>query len=397
MARFATATLIPAILIALAAYLGGAWVWLALGYLTLFILVLDRLGDAASAQMPEETEFPAATWLLITLGCLHFFLLGLLVWSTLPAAGLDAGARIGVAIAIGLTWGQISHPVAHELIHARHPAARRLGRMIYTSVLAGHHASAHLRLHHVHVGTLRDPNTPRRGEGFYRYALRASRDSFLGGWREESRLHRGSRLAHPYVTYLAGGTALVLGTWALAGPIGALTLLVVALHAQMQILMSDYVQHYGLERQIMPDGHPEPVGPQHAWNAPHIGSSALMLNATRHSHHHMDPRAPFPALDLDAQTMPMLPKPLPVMAAIALLPPLWRRIMDPLCAHWRHRDWQPRKSPQTARAVRKAAGLTQQALPQSRHVPRAPLSPSGSRSGPDLGKPGAGRDERRRI
>ncbi|KGJ19629.1 hypothetical protein IX55_09630, partial [Paracoccus sanguinis] len=39
---------------------------------------------------------------------------------------------------------------------------------------------------------------------------------------------------------------------------------------------------------------------------------------------------PWPALRLDraAQPRPLLPWSLPVMAAIALVPPLWRRVMD---------------------------------------------------------------------
>jgi len=32
--------------------------------------------------------------------------------------------------------------------------------------------------------------------------------------------------------------------------------------------------------------------------------------------------------------MPMLPYSLPMMAVIALMPPLWRRVMDPRVAHW---------------------------------------------------------------
>lgn len=374
MALFAAATLIPLFLIVLAALTGGVWIWLALFSLTGFVLLLDRLGASAAAQTPDEVEFPASSWLLITLGFLHFVLLGLLLWATLPLAGLDTGAQIGLAVATGLAWGQISHPAAHELIHARHKAQRTLGRLIYTSLLAGHHASAHLRLHHIHVGTARDPNTPKRGEGFYRYTLRASRDAFLGGFREETRVHRGAWITHPYALYILGAAGLLVTGFIFAGPIGALTLLLVALHAQVQMLMSDYVQHYGLERQIMPDGAPEPIGPQLAWNAPHLGSSALTLNATRHSHHHIDPRTPFPALNLDSQTMPMLPRPLPVMAAIALVPPLWRNVMDPLCARWRQRDWTPRKTVRKADCDRKRSGLVGRALPQSQHVYPAPRS-----------------------
>lgn len=394
MARFAIATLTPMLLTAIAILTGGPWVWVALLSLTGFVLLVDRLGARAAAQASEEVEFPASTWLLITLGCLHFLLLALLLWSTLDVAGLDPGAQIGVAVATGLAWGQISHPVAHELIHAQRPALRQLGRLIYTSLLADHHASAHVRLHHVHVGTYRDPNTPRRGEGFYRYALRASRQAFWGGLHEESRVHRGSWLRHPYTFYVAGSVVLMLAALTLTGPVGAATLLAVMLHAQVQILLSDYVQHYGLNRQILPDGTLEPIGPQHAWNAPHIGSSALMLNATRHSHHHLDPRAPYPALALDEQTMPMLPRPLPAMAAIALVPPLWRRIMDPLCTRWRRRDWQPRHASSKTRIAHKRAGLKGKALPQSRYA-NPPLRPPVLSADHALREPR--RDERGRI
>lgn len=391
MAGFAAATLTPVVLITLAALVGGTWVWIALIYLTAFILLLDRLTEGAAPHAPRDAEFPAATPLLITLGLLHFALLALLFWSARPATGLDAGARVGVAFAIGLVWGQISHPVAHELIHARSRGQRLLGRVLYTTMLAGHHASAHLRVHHVHVGSPHDPNTPRRGEGFYRYALRATRESFLAGLAEETRAHRRRPLAHPYMLYIAGGVLLPITAWMVAGPLGAVTYLAVALHAQAQILLSDYVQHYGLQRQVLADGTLEPVGPHHAWNAPHRGSSALTLNATRHSHHHMDPRVPYPALGLDPDTMPTLPRPLPVMAAMALVPPLWRNEMDPRCAYWRHRDGHPSKSPYDIRGTFEPTGHAGKALAQSRHASRPSFSTFSS------SHPGVGRNERHRV
>jgi len=104
--------------------------------------------------------------------------------------------------------------------------------------------------------------------------------------------------------------------------------------AQVQILLSDYVQHYGLERGEKENGKLEPVGPQHSWNAPHAVTAAMMLNAPRHSDHHMRPARAFPALEV-TQEMPKLPYSLPIMAVIALVPPLWRRVMDRRVARWR--------------------------------------------------------------
>ncbi len=166
-----------------------------------------------------------------------------------------------------------------------------------------------------------DPSTARCGEGFYRFALRAGRGSFIAGLRAETAmLRRADRpmWRHPYLLYVFGGVACVVGAFALGGAAGVLVYVAMCLYAQMQILMSDYVQHYGLRREVLPSGKLEPVGPRHSWNAPHRFSSALTLNAPRHSDHHVAPWRAYPALRLNPAEMPCLPYPLPLMAALSL-------------------------------------------------------------------------------
>ncbi|MEM8775820.1 MAG: alkane 1-monooxygenase [Pseudomonadota bacterium] len=339
MHRFTIATLTPAFLIALAVWLGGLWPWMALGYMTLLVFAMDRLIASESDMQAPDTEFPAADTLLKSLATLHFILLALCLYAALNLTGPQLALTL---ICTGLVFGQISHPVAHELIHKHSKLMRLLGRLIYSSLLVGHHASAHLRVHHVHVGSDKDPNSPRAGEGFYRYALRATRQSFILGLREENRARKASAplWTHPYALYLGIGLSMFVLFAGFAGAIGAGVFCVVALHAQMQILMSDYVQHYGLRRQTMPDGSLEPVGPQHSWNAPHWFSSAMMLNATRHSDHHVNPKKAFPSLELKPVEMPMMPYPLPLMGTIALMPSVWRRLMDRRVGRWTRRPWQ---------------------------------------------------------
>jgi alkane 1-monooxygenase len=108
-----------------------------------------------------------------------------------------------------------------------------------------------------------------------------------------------------------------------------------AFYATAQLLMSDYVQHYGLRRRVLPGGRLEPVGPQHSWNAPQWFTSRLMLNAPRHSEHHAHPARPYPALALPGpDEAPTLPRSLPVMGMIALIPSRWRGMMDPKVEDW---------------------------------------------------------------
>src|SRR5690606_31557671 len=115
----------------------------------------------------------------------------------------------------------------------------------------------------------------------YAFAPRAWIGSFRSRLAMENDLQaraKGFRL-HPYVVYVAGGLACAGAVWLAFGLNGLAAYLGLAAYAQMQILLSDYVQHYGLSRRTLPGGRLEPVGPQHSWNSPHWFSSYLMLNA----------------------------------------------------------------------------------------------------------------------
>jgi alkane 1-monooxygenase len=200
-------------------------------------------------------------------------------------------------------------------------------------------------VHHVHAGTADDPCSAPPGRGFYRFYVHALAAEFVEGWRAENRRRetgggRGAKV-HPYTLYLTGAAATLAAAALLGGWAGLLALLVIACHAQMQLLLSDYVQHYGLRRRIRPDGTPEPMGKAHSWNAPQPYSSALMMNAPRHSDHHVRPARSFVDLTLEPDDMPVLPRSMPVMAAIALVPPLWRHMMDPRVARWAQSGPQP--------------------------------------------------------
>ncbi|WP_282025551.1 alkane 1-monooxygenase [Limimaricola cinnabarinus] len=330
---FATATLLPLPLIAAAMLWGGAWAFAAPLALALLTAALDEIGARLAPPRPGA-EFPASAALTLAIGLSHFALLGGAVWA-LSGGWLTLGEKAGLFAAAGLWLGQVSNANAHELIHAPARGPRRLGVAVYVSLLFGHHASAHPLVHHVRVATRDDPATARRGEGFWRYAPRAWRGGFREGLRMESARRRGHpRWRHPYLHY-AGGAALALGLSALlAGWRGVAAHLALAGFAQLQLLLSDYVQHYGLERARGPDGRIEPVGARHSWNSPHPVSSWMMLNAPRHSDHHARPARPYPALDLP-EAAPMLPRSLPVMACLALWPRFWRRVMDPRVAAWR--------------------------------------------------------------
>lgn len=330
---FAVAALLPVPLLGLGTQFGGAWLWAALLYMAVLALLLDQLVPL-TAGTAEGEEFPSADRLLVAVACLALALLPLATWAIAGPSGLSTTERVVLFFATGFWLGQVAHPAAHELIHRPRRPLFRLGAACYAALLFGQHASAHRLVHHRHVASAEDPNTARAGESFYRFARRAWIGSFRQGLLAETALRADRPGLHPYAAYLAGSAASLALAALIAGLPGLLTWTALALHAQSQILLSDYVQHYGLTRARLGDGRLEPVGPAHSWNTAHWFTSAMMLNAPRHSDHHAHPLRPFPALRLP-EDAPRLPWPLPVACALALSPRLWRRAIAPHLARWR--------------------------------------------------------------
>lgn len=339
---FALATLAPVPLLMLAATRGGGWVAMALLWMTGLTFAIDEIARRRGIAVPAPRPAAEANRLSVALAVLHFALLALAVWALSGAAGHGFLGWIGTFLAFGLWFGQVSNSNAHELIHRNERRLYRLGMWVYVSLLYGHHTSAHRLVHHRFVATADDPNTAAAGESFYAFAARAWPGAFVAGYEMEAQRLGATgidwRRPNPYVLYVAGGLAFVILATALFGMDGLIAYLLLCAHAQVQLLLSDYVQHYGLQRARLPSGTLVPTGPQHSWDAPHLMSGLMMLNAPRHADHHAHPGRPCTELALaPGGRTPILPHSLPVMATIALIPPLWFRLMDRRLAALRQR------------------------------------------------------------
>jgi alkane 1-monooxygenase len=90
----------------------------------------------------------------------------------------------------------------------------------------------------------------------------------------------------------------------------------------------NYLEHYGLLRQRRPDGRYERTRAEHSWNSNNVASNVLLYHLQRHSDHHANPTRRFQALR-HFDEAPQLPTGYAGMILLALVPPLWRRVMDP--------------------------------------------------------------------
>jgi len=83
-----------------------------------------------------------------------------------------------------------------------------------------------------------------------------------------------------------------------------------------------YVHHYGLVRR-----EDEEPGAHHAWAHHCWLTNCLTFNNTFHSDHHLRPRMPYYELHA-MHGAPKLPASYFTMFCVALVPPLWRALMD---------------------------------------------------------------------
>jgi alkane 1-monooxygenase len=335
--------------------LGGFWVLLLPAYCWGLFSVLDAvLGlntDNASLDTPEDDLY---LYRLLTMLWfpVQFALLCLFLWYV-PRSDMGLLEKIGMTFGMGVMAGTIGINYGHELMHQKPKVERWLGDLLLATVLYSHFRTEHLRVHHLYVGTRRDAVTARYNEGFHRYFPRVLRDCPQSAFAAERAMlaRRGLPWWHqsnPFWRYWALQAAMIVLALILGGWQGLALFLGQAFVAIWQLELVNYVEHYGLTRRHLGGGKYEHALPRHSWNAAHRATNWLLINLQRHSDHHYKPDRRFPLLqNHDEDEAPQLPHGYPVMTALAMVPPLWRRFMNPRVRAWRRQfypdiqDWVP--------------------------------------------------------
>lgn len=348
---------VPLVLLAV---LYGSWTILlipAFGWV-LMPLLDTFLGKDLRNPDPETPDSELFWFRLLT--CIWFPIQFLLVYGTLyylsHIGQYSTLETFGIMFGIGVTTGTVGIVYAHELMHKPNRLERNLGDLLLALVLYGHFRTEHLLVHHPHVGTPRDTVTARYNEGFHRAFARTLATGFESAWRaEKAMLARRDRspfhLFNPIWKYLGLQAAFLGLAYAVSGWLGVGLFVFQAFVAIWQLELTNYVEHYGLTRKHLGDGKYEPVKPHHSWDSAHRVSGLLLINLQRHADHHVHPMRRFPLLQVyDEAEVPMLPTGYPPMTAMAMIPPVWRRVFNPRVRAWRKQfypdilDWGPYKT-----------------------------------------------------
>lgn len=321
---------------------GGAWNFQVVVWVFGILPLLDLCAGA-------DAGIPLPRGAVATVAWHRYFDAILYAWAALETALLvwgaaaftriaDPLAAAGFLISVGVAAGGVGIVVAHELGHRRGLVPRALCWLLLALVGYVHFYIEHNEGHHARVATPADPATARFGESFWRFLPRTVAGSYASAWRiEAGRLAaHGRRTASLHNRMLWAAAAPLAIALALGTAFGPRAVLFYCGQAAVAVLLLEavnYLEHYGLARRCRADGRYERVDRQHSWNSNRRLSNWFTFNLQRHSHHHVHVTRHYAELEHSPQA-PQLPAGYPGMLLVALLPPLWRRLMDPRLTAW---------------------------------------------------------------
>jgi alkane 1-monooxygenase len=309
--------------IALAFDRQGAWsafaVFFAFGILPAMEAILPvSSGNATDGEESALKHHPAYEYLLRLMVPTQF---GLLLWflNLVQDPTLSAWERVGLTWSMGIGCGVMGINVAHELGHRKETLDRWLARALLSTSLYWQFYVSHNQGHHRNVSTPSDPESSHLNESLYAFWVRSIHDTFIEAITLDPKEMRLGLAAQFGMIWLIASTfgVVACGCFLASALVGVLLLQSV-----------NYIEHYGLERTLLPSGGFERVLPEHSWNSSHPLSRAVLFELSRHSDHHAHVTRPYQILRHDDHA-PQLPSGYPVMILLAFIPPAWFRVMNP--------------------------------------------------------------------
>jgi alkane 1-monooxygenase len=341
----------------------NVWWWFGPMWIVVLMPILDHLGDKDTSNPPEwaipqleaDRYYRVATYAYVPLQLASF------VWGCwyVTSHDLSVLSFIGLALTIG-TVGGIAINTAHELGHKRPRLERRLAKVALAQSGYGHFYVEHNRGHHTRVSTPEDPASARLGESFWEFLPRTVLGSLRSAWHIESAAlaRQGRHWFSPRNDVVNAWALSVVLFGAMAVVFGPQVLVFIALQAIVGFSLLEvvnYIEHYGLLRQKLPTGRYERCRPEHSWNANNVASNVVLYHLERHSDHHAHPLRRYQSLR-HFDDAPQLPSGYALMITLALIPPLWRRVMDRrVVAHYSGDVTRANIHPRTCRRVLAAA------------------------------------------
>ncbi len=316
----------------------GSWYSPGSFYLA-FILVpiLDALFPMYEDNFTEPTKKIRAdnaffdVLLLLNLPVL-FALLFYFIY-TISKVPHSAPEQIFLCLNMGIALGVLGINVAHELGHRQSLFAKIIAQLLLLPCLYMHFTKEHNYWHHKYVASAKDPSSAKLNEPLYTFWLRSISGVWKNAWQIEKRslsarglpwfhwrnvllLKIGLQLSYLIAVFIYGGICAVLAA------------LVAAFISILLLETINYIEHYGLLRSVSAQGKLEPVREKHSWNSNHSLGRIFLYELTRHPQHHQNAGVKYQNLE-NIRNSPQMKYGYPASMLLAMIPPLWFKIMNP--------------------------------------------------------------------
>lgn len=299
--------------------------WLVPAFAFLGIPLLDLLiGADRSRPFGSPSQRAAVLWLRNIPRLYALLWLGMLAWVAHLLGSEARGTSAAWLIASAAVATAFATCVAHELLHWPSAFDFGLSRLIMATVAYGPFTLEHLH-HHAMVGVPSEGTTPPLGQSIWSFVPRNVVFTVRCAWRLERRRQLAKRLPLIGNRFIQQWllTGALISFFAMIG--GAWGLVLFFAQAAFGIFTTEYVnyaQHYGLSRKAE-----APARGALSWNSNNFMTNVFTLNITRHVHHHQSANVLYYELQ-HIESMPMLPSGYLALFFPAMIPAVWRRLMD---------------------------------------------------------------------
>ncbi len=240
--------------------------------------------------------------------------------------------RVGILSSLGILLATNAINVAHELGHRLSRFERTLSKLLYMPCLYMHFFLEHNYGHHKNLATSDDPATARYNQPLYSFWISSVINQYKNAWKIQFRLLSSKQKSffsfeNDMLFYLLFQSLYLVGISTFLGFNGLLTALIVGISSFLFLETINYIEHYGLRRAALPSGKYERITALHSWNSNHIMGRIVLYELTRHSDHHFKSNKKYQVLEHKEES-PQLPFGYPTAMLLALIPPMWFRVMN---------------------------------------------------------------------
>ena len=317
-------------------YFKGIFSYTAPIYAFIFIPILEIiLKDSDKKYTEEEKSNRLANILFDVLLYLNLpFVFSILFYGffVITSSSYLSYEYVGMILSLGILLATNAINVAHELGHRKSQFEKTLSKILLMPCLYMHFYIEHNFGHHINVATPKDPATSKFNQSVYNFWFTSVFWQYINAWKTQILILKRNNKSfvsfqNDMIWYIAFQSLYLLFVFYLFGLKGLIVALIVGVISFLFLETINYIEHYGLERKILPSGRYERVQLHHSWNSNHIIGRIVLYELTRHSDHHYSASKKYQILE-NQPVSPQLPYGYPTSILIALVPPIWFRLMN---------------------------------------------------------------------